>query len=116
MKLPYHTVLVGMAGEPMIKTPEAKNEKGEIVPAVPLTLKDVLLTAFSVAHKDDDSLKAADKYAMGKLGYDIGKEADLTVDEVAKVKERVGQVMIPSYVFPVWNLIEGAAKAGEVQA
>ena len=114
MKLPYNTTLIGMNGYPILASAESTDEKtGIVTPAKMLTFKDVVLTAFSVNHKDDENLKPAEKYALGKLGYDIGKEVDLSIEEVASIKERVGKVMVPSYVFPVWNLIEEATKPTE---
>ena len=121
MKLPYTTTLIGMNGYPITVQQESTDEKtGVVTPAKLLTFKDVLLTAFSVNHKDDDNLKPAEKYALGKMGYDIGKEADFTTEEVLKIKERVGLVMIPSYIYPVWDIITNlldprpAATEGEV--
>lgn len=110
MKLPYSTILTDMAGND-IQTAAAT----EAAPAKFLTFKDALITAFSVQHPEDERMTPADRYALGKLGFAIGKEVDLPVDDVARVKDRVGKLLTGPLVFVVWNLIEDAAK-GEVTA
>jgi hypothetical protein len=109
MKLPFNTILTDMAGNQIVTQP-ATDDK----PAVFLTLKDALLAAFSANHADDERLSNTDRYAMGKLGFAIGKETDLSVEDVAKIKERVGKVLTPGLVFQVYDLIESAASLAEV--
>ena len=117
MKLPYSAQLTKIDGSPIVKAFEVLNEDGTIkTPAVPFTLKDALVAAFEAHHKDDEAMSPADRYAFGKLGFDIGAGADLTVGEVAKAKDRAGKVLVGVLVFPVWNLIESAASVPEVAA
>ena len=104
MKLPFSTILTDIAGNQIVTQPATEDK-----PAVFLTLKDVLITSFSANHADDDKLTHADRYALGKLGFAIGKESELSVEDVAKVKERAGKILTPGLVFQVDDLIEEAA-------
>jgi len=118
MKLPYSTILTDMAGNAIVTQPEIRatvDSSGS--PAKFLTLKDALLAAFSANHASDEQLSRTDRYALGKLGFAIGKGADLDVADVAKAKERAGLVLTPGLVFQVDDLIEAAAApVAEVQA
>lgn len=121
MKLPYSTILTDLAGQPIQTQAEVKavpatstSPAVEAVPAKFLTFKDALLAAYSANHADDEKLSNTDRYAMGKLGFAIGKDKDLDVEDVAKVKERVGKVLTPGLVFQVYDLIEAAAAPVEV--
>lgn len=110
MKLPFSTPLTDLSGTAI--TTQAATDT---TPAKFLTFKDALIAAFSANHTDDERLSNTDRYAMGKLGFAIGKEADFSVEDVAKIKERVGKVLTPGLVFQVYDLVEEAAK-GEVTA
>jgi hypothetical protein len=112
MKLPYSTTLTDMAGI-AIQTQAATDS----TPAKFLTLKDALLAAFSANHSSDERLSQTERYALGKLGFQIGKEADLSVEDAAKAKDRAGLVLTPGLVFQVADLIEAAAApVADVQA
>ena len=111
MKLPYSTILTDMAGNQIVTVAAT-----DTTPAKVLTLKDALLAAFSANHQSDERLSHTDRYALGKLGFAIGKEADLSIEDVAKAKERAGLVLTPGLVFQVCDLIEAAAAPVEVQA
>jgi hypothetical protein len=110
MKLPYSTTLTDMAGAQIVKTAEVRSEDGTIKsPAVLLTVKDVLLSVFSANLTNDEKLSEPERYATGKMGFDIGKEREFSIEDVARIKERVGKAAMPMFVYQIFDLLESAA-------
>ena len=116
MKLPYNTVLTDMTGNQVVKVAEkmaapatATTPAVEAAAAQFLTLQDVLVTAFASQHPEDEKMSHAERYAFGKLGFALGRGKDLSIEEVAQVKERAGKILLPVYVVQVDDLIESAA-------
>lgn len=78
MKLHYPTPLVAPTGDSYL------DEKGQ-----PMTLGSALVLAASLALPGDDQLSLPDKVGIGQAGLAVHRGLDLTVEQVAKLKDRV---------------------------
>lgn len=100
MKLNFDQPLIGFDGQPL--------KDGE----APLTLKGASLIALRTAIPGDDQLAPLTKFELGSLGAAIGRGLDLTTEQAAQLKERIGKVFLsPEMVHAAWQAIEGGEAA-----
>lgn len=72
------------------------------------TMKHIVIGAL-MGNYSDENVSGAEKFSRGQLAQKIntGGNLDLTIEELAKVKELVGKFGTPLSVFQIYNLIEG---------
>ena len=97
MKINWNAVLVDMENKPL----KADADKD-------LTLAKVAINALSQVTQADANLTGEEKFKLGALAYKIHNEpdAEYEVEEVSKVKERIGKLYAPSAVFQAYNLLK----------
>lgn len=96
MKLDYTKVLVNFDGEPF------KDEKSQ-----DMTLGFAIKTACRVQLPSDEQLSWQDKIAVGEIGMLVSKGLELTVEQVATVKERSAKIFLsPELAFVINQSIE----------
>lgn len=111
MKIDFNQTLLGIDGEPIVQVPAQNGE-----PAKFWTLKDAAVTAIRSILRGDDDLDAIKKVELGTIGVCIFKGLDLTTEQVAVVKARIGKAFLNGeMVLAAWNAIESPA-ASEVRA
>lgn len=84
---------------------------GDAKPAADLTLKDACVLALESSTDDDRQATGADKFKRDELArkiYHDAKNAILTVDELALIKDRVGKIYGAAVVGAVWRLLDPA--------
>ena len=97
-------VIIGIAGVPLI---QANGENGNS--DVLWTMRDVVVSA--LYGSPETKATGIEKYERGKLAdriYSATAEnpADLTVKEVDKIKDLVGDAYTVALVTPVWDILE----------
>lgn len=74
---------------------------------IPLTLKDVCMSALLIpTAKDDGKQKDADYKLFKEKLRDAGKEVELTAEEVARIKEKIGLTQPPLILGQAWEMLE----------
>ena len=98
----FTQVLVGIDDKPIIP-------KGE---TQPMTLGDVCVNALETPTDSDHTMPGADKFKLDQLARKIyqNANADLTVEELATLKDRVGKLWGPLIVGAAWRLLDPAQK------
>ena len=104
MKIDFTQPLSGLNGEPM------KDETG----------KDILLSAPCInsllATSQSEQMEPIEKLARWVLAQKITKATapvDLTIEEVAKIKDLTGKYMPTLIMGSVWQMLEGVGKPKE---
>ena len=85
-----------------------KNIQGEEVKD--LTLKTVSVEALLATFSDEQSLSGEEKakrYVLATRIYANSEELDLTVEEIAKIKQLIGKGYGPLIVGQAWDMLEG---------
>lgn len=78
-----------------------------------MTLGDVAANALLTPDPKDDGKK---KMLAFELAIKCKGEADLTIEEMAKVKESIGKTYPPLVVGRAWNLLEKGTSNGQAEA
>lgn len=75
--------------------------------AGPLTLREVITNALVCYLPDEkpNGKAAFDRYRMAKKIHD-NDEVDLTIEEIAMIKNRVGSLYLPNVVGGAWSLLD----------
>lgn len=73
------------------------------------TLRDICIRSLVELGPNDQHLTGVEKFNMGMLAQKIylESEPDLAIEEISKLKERIGLVGMPLVVTWAWNLLEG---------
>ena len=85
-----------------------KNIQGEEIKD--LTLKTVSVEALLATFSDEQSLSGEEKakrYVLATRIYANPEELDLTVEEIAKIKQLIGKGYGPLIVGQAWDMLEG---------
>ena len=101
MKVLVNQVLKQRNGEPL----KDNDGKGNVVDAV---FRIAIINALESTLEQDRNEQPIKKYERGKLAdkvYD-NDEVELTVDESALIKDRIGRVFGPYVVKCCWDLLE----------
>ena len=75
-----------------------------------LLLKDVMIAALLSVLPADRDMSGIKKFELGDLAariYADGDEVEMSVEEVALVKARIGDLYVPAVVRPAWKILEG---------
>lgn len=106
MKLPAMQILKSILGEDIV-APHAEGQ-----PGVPMTFAMVVQNALLGAARGDENMDGATKLEMYRIATKtLNADADYSVEEVAKIKDRIGRMFGPVVVGPAWGMIEDAGKA-----
>lgn len=99
MKLDFTKVLVGLNKEPLKQKDNTDHA----------TLGYVCTEALMATYRNEEQLSAEKKVGRYKLAQKIVGEGEieLSVEEVALLKELVGKAFGPSVVGPAYELLEG---------
>lgn len=99
MKLSYDHEFKTLTGEPYT------DEKG-----APMTLRSAIILAASLPLPGDDQLSLMDKVQIGQIGIAAHKGLDLAVEQVSRIKDRIGKVIgSPVLVVMITDALEGVA-------
>lgn len=100
MKIKLESIIKDLDDKPVLKN---KDESGE-----PMTLKDVILTALMTPLEQDKELDGNQKAGLFSLALSIKTGADeLTAEDIALVKSRIGKLYTQIIVGRAFELIEG---------
>jgi hypothetical protein len=125
--LPLDQPLIGIYGKPMRdpvpRNPgesdkdyqlraEAQEDDGKIV-----TLGKLATMAFMANLDADRSMQPNDKYENWKLADKINNHPDqlFTVEEVTKIKDRIGHAFGLGVVGPAWRLLDSVQKTADTK-
>jgi hypothetical protein len=80
--------------------------------AKPLTLGDVAVLALETSLDEDRQISGVVKFQRDQLARKIykNKEAVLTIEEIALIRDRIGKVCTPIVVGAAWPLIDSIIK------
>lgn len=97
MKIDFTTVLTDLEGKPILK--------GE----VPITLKEAALEALlaTFPNDQDGANTGKGKFERFQLALKCEGTAELSVEEVATIKKRIGEAWGSLIVGRAWGLLEG---------
>lgn len=87
------------------------NLDGSVAEGAP-SLSDVMLKALLEDLRGDEHQTGKDKFDRALLAQRIqqaDKTAEITAEEIATIKDRIGRAFSPVVVFGAWNLLEGGA-------
>lgn len=102
MKIDFNQTLPGMDGEPLMYRAQKPGETDH-----PLTLKEAAIMSIRATLPGDEMLDAIKKVELGSVGICLFKDLDLTVEQVALVKDRIGKAFVSSeLVTACFNAIE----------
>lgn len=110
-----------LAAQPIDFTQTIKGLDGKaIVPSVqnggdgktPVTLSDVCVNALESQLQTDAQMSGQEKFKLDQLAHKIynQKHVDLSIEEIALIKERVGKVSPTIVVGAVWGILDPPAK------
>jgi len=107
----FTQIVIGVTGEPL--TQAGKDCKpgqvpGKDCPLEPQTLGDLALVALLAQIDEDRNLDPRKKYERDQLARKIFKNrnAALSPEEIALIKERIGKVYGPAQVGAAWPLLD----------
>jgi len=106
MKLNLDAVITDLKGKAI------PYKDGKDAPEEDLTLKQVALTAL-LNDSPDERLTGDQRFKLGRLAEKVyaGGEIEMKVDQIAKVRERIGLIWNTIVVARAWGLIDGPEKA-----
>ena len=96
MKVAWSTAITDMDGE------EIKDG------AKPLTLARVAINSLTALSQSDQQLSGEEKFKLGQLAFKIHSEpeGEFEVEDVAKVKDKIGKLYAPYIVFKAYSLLK----------
>lgn len=100
MKLNFNQSIKALGGEPL----KDKDENGVLVD---IMLKIVVVNALLAPIEKETGIKKFERSELAAKVYNAEGEADLTIDEVALIKKRIGEHYGPILVGPIWHILEG---------
>jgi hypothetical protein len=102
MKVAWSTVLEDMDGKPIVEGRDADG-KDRV-----LTLGRVAINSLSALSQADQQLSGEEKFKLGALANKIHTEpdAEYEVEEIAKVKDKIGKLYAPYLVFKTYSLLK----------
>jgi len=59
-----------------------------------------------VQSQADQDMSGEDRFKLGRIASKIADTKELSVDELASVKERVGKFYMPTVVYKVWSILD----------
>lgn len=96
LKLDFSSVVNNIDGTPI------KDDKNNN-----LTLMSAIIIAMTNVIPGDEKLSPQEKFDMGRIAFSASRSEDLCIEDIAKIKERVGKVFANSVVvYSLWNMIE----------
>ena len=98
MKVNFATVLTGLDGEPIKTPPVGTGEPGV------LTLADAAKNALMNIEQGEDG---AAKFKCWELAMKANGEVELTAEEAALIKKKIGNIYSPLVVGPAYKLLNG---------
>lgn len=106
MKLNVNEVIKDMDGK-AIETPKAIKD-GKVVEVEKLTVKKILMEALLQTAEQDRNMDGVVKFERYLLAQKInsGGIVELTVEQAATIKKRVGEICTPLVVGYIWNRME----------
>lgn len=108
MKIKLNHILVNLEGEELVeqvKTKEKDENNRPITKDVKITLGKICANALMNPVKEDSGEKKAQKGKLAMRLYGLD-EADLSIEELALVKDLIGQFYGPLVVTQCWTLLE----------
>ena len=78
----------------------------------PMTLGEAVVNALLTSTPDDQKLSGVEKYKLDALARKVyaAKDVELSVEELATIKDRVGKVSTPILVGAVWRILDPTEK------
>lgn len=100
MKIDVNETLKALSGETLMDT----DSKGTAIEA---TIKAAIVNALLTPAKSDNGIDKVKKYDLANRVYKAENEIELTVEEAALIKERVGEAFGAIVVGQIWGLLDG---------
>lgn len=72
--------------------------------------KDIAINALVLSLKDDDKISGDKKFKLGMLAQKIAESdgpLEISIEDAARLKERIGQAYGPYVVYQAWKILEG---------
>lgn len=76
------------------------------------TLKDMAISALTGSLRGDEELQPKSKFDLGLLAQRLALSAEaaveVTAEEIATIKDRIGRAYNPAGVVMAWQMLEGS--------
>lgn len=106
MKIDFTKVLTAISGKPLEKMEDDKKSD--------MTLGDAARTALlNLITQADQTISGNEKFKRHQLAekiYGKTEPVELSIDEVKKIKDRIGEVCNPVVVGSAWKILDPASK------
>jgi hypothetical protein len=99
----FTQTILGIDGKAILELPSG---------GPPLTLSEVAVTALVTMTADDQRMPGIEKFKLDVLARKVynNKSAELSAEEIATIKDRIGKVCSPPIVGAAWRLLDPAQK------
>lgn len=99
--------LIGIDGKPL-------NSGDDKAPHA-MTLSDVTVQALEMVRDADHQATGADKFKWDELARRVynQKSVSLQIEDIALIKQKIGEAYGPAVVGPAWRILESALKPKE---
>jgi hypothetical protein len=100
MKIDFNRVLIDLTGEEISESAKEPDKKA--------TLKFITMQALMNNVRGDESLSGHDKFKQYELAQKVNTGVvELTAEEIALIKERIGLAFHTAIIGPAYQLLEG---------
>ena len=110
MKIRIDKILKDFDDKPIIKSPEVKDSEGKVIEKeVLFSVKEACMTAL-VNWQPSEKVAGDEKFRRFELAVKVKAaktEIDVSVEEIALVKQLIGDLFSPIVVGQAWNALEG---------
>lgn len=80
------------------------------------TLRDMAISALTSPLRGDDEMTPTSKFGLGllaqRMALSTSGEIEVTAEEIATIKDRIGRAYNPAGVVLAWQMLEGSAPIG----
>jgi hypothetical protein len=73
---------------------------------VPLTLARAAIAALTAQGIEDQNSSGEDRFMLGKVANRVFNREDLSIEDLAKVKIRIGKFFSPTVVYRAWLILD----------
>lgn len=109
MKIDFSQTLKTIHGKPIMHHEGGDGGESKLVE---VSLSFVAINALMSAHEKDKGLSGNDKFKLSQIAAEIAKnpDADFSVEDLAKIKERIGMLYTQAIIFAAFPLLDATEK------
>lgn len=73
---------------------------------VPLTIGKAAVIALTAQSAEDQSASGEERFRLGRLANRVVDQEDLSIEDLALVKTRIGKFFNPTVVYKAWLILD----------